>query len=298
MKATMEIRDLRMFMALAEELHFGRAAERLRISQPPLTKHIQQLEEQLGVMLFDRNKRSVRLTPAGAALVQEARRILNQAEVALQVVRRAQQGETGTLRIGFVAAVVYIGIEALFARLHRELAGVETVWEEMGSSEQVEALRKDRIDLGFAQVPMGVGEMAAHLVASVPLAAALPATHRLAGRAKIDVAALADEPFIVIPRESAPGYFDLTAATCLAGGFSPNFRHYAKHLLSVISLVALGRGVALVPRTLGTAAVPGVVLKPLTGAPAHAQYSAIWHPGNPSPVLARAVELLGAGGLR
>jgi len=115
MKATMEIRDLRMFMALAEELHFGRAAERLRISQPPLTKHIQQLEEQLGVMLFDRNKRSVRLTPAGAALVQEARRILNQAEVALQVVRRAQQGETGTLRIGFVAAVVYIGIEALFA---------------------------------------------------------------------------------------------------------------------------------------------------------------------------------------
>ncbi|MNS91472.1 HTH-type transcriptional regulator GltC [compost metagenome] len=160
----------------------------------------------------------------------------------------------------------------------------------------MEALRKDRIDLGFAQVPMGVGEMAAHLVASVPLAAALPATHRLAGRAKIDVAALADEPFIVIPRESAPGYFDLTAATCLAGGFSPNFRHYAKHLLSVISLVALGRGVALVPRTLGTAAVPGVVLKPLTGAPAHAQYSAIWHPENPSPVLARAVALLGAGG--
>ncbi|MGO4307128.1 LysR family transcriptional regulator [Cupriavidus sp. RAF12] len=289
----MEIRELRMFVALAEELHFGRAAERLRISQPPLTKHIQQLEARLGVMLFDRNKRSVRLTPAGAALVQEARRILNQAEVAMQVVRRAEQGETGTLRIGFVAAVVYIGIEKLFARLHRELVGVDTVWEEMGSSEQVEALRNDRIDLGFAQVPMGVGEMSAHQVARVPLAAALPADHPLAGRSRIDPAALADEPFIVIPRESAPGYFDLTAATCLQAGFSPNFRHYAKHLLSVVSLVALGRGVALVPRTLAVAAIPGVVLKPLTGAPAHAQYSAIWHPGNPSPVLARALKLLG-----
>ncbi|TXI89164.1 MULTISPECIES: LysR substrate-binding domain-containing protein [unclassified Cupriavidus] len=290
----MEIRDLRMFLALAEELHFGRAAARLRISQPPLTKHIQQLEERLGVMLFDRNKRSVRLTPAGAALVQEARRILNQAEVAMQVVQRAEQGETGTLRVGFVAAVIYIGIEKLLARLDRALAGVETVWEEMGSSEQVDALRRDRIDLGFAQVPMGVGEMAAHLVAKIPLVAALPASHPLADKARIDLAALAAEPFIVIPRESAPGYFDLTVSTCLQAGFSPNLRHYARHLLSVISLVALGRGIALVPRTLGRAAVPGVVLKPLSGAPANAQYSVIWHPDNPSPVLARALTLLGA----
>ncbi|MDW3684194.1 LysR substrate-binding domain-containing protein [Cupriavidus sp. CuC1] len=291
----MELRDLRMFLALAEELHFGRAAERLRISQPPLTKHIQQLEAQLGVMLFDRNKRSVRLTPAGSALVQEARRILSQAEVAMQVVRRAEHGETGTLRIGFVAAVIYIGIEKLFARLERDLAGVETVWEEMGSSEQVEALRHDRIDLGFAQVQTGAAEMSAHLVARTPLVAALPATHRLAGKRRVDPAELVEEPFIVIPRESAPGYFDLVVSTCLQSGFSPNIRHYARHLLSVVSLVALGRGVSLVPRTLGRAALPGVVLKPLAGAPAQAQaeYSVIWHPDNQSPVLARALGLLG-----
>ncbi|MGO4329072.1 LysR substrate-binding domain-containing protein [Cupriavidus sp. 2TAF22] len=291
----MEMRDLRMFLALAEELHFGRAAERLRISQPPLTKHIQQLEAQLGVMLFDRNKRSVRLTPAGSALVQEARRILSQAEIAMQVVRRAEHGETGTLRIGFVAAVIYIGIEKLFARLERDLAGVETVWEEMGSSEQVEALRHDRIDLGFAQVQAGAGEMATHLVARTPLVAALPATHRLAQRRRIDPAELEDETFIVIPRESAPGYFDLIVSTCLQSGFSPNIRHYVRHLLSVVSLVALGRGVSLVPRTLGRAALPGVVLKPLAGtaAQAQAEYSVIWHPGNQSPVLARALGLLG-----
>ncbi|WP_342050725.1 MULTISPECIES: LysR family transcriptional regulator [unclassified Cupriavidus] len=292
----MEIRDLRMFLTLAEELHFGRAAERLRISQPPLTKHIQQLEAELGVMLFDRNKRSVRLTPSGHALVQEARRIIGQADMAREVVRRAEEGQTGTLRIGFVAALLYIGMEKLIARLERNLAGVETVWEEMGSSEQIEALRHDRIDLGLGQISPGASgavEMRIHPIARTPLVAALPAQHPLAQRKRIDPADLAGEPFIVIPRESAPAYFDLIVATCLRAGFSPNVRHYARHLLSVASLVALGRGVSLVPRTPERAQLPGVVLKPLAGEPAQAEYSVVWHPSNRSPVVERALGALG-----
>jgi DNA-binding transcriptional LysR family regulator len=294
----MEIRELRMFLALAEELHFGRAAERLRISQPPLTKHIQQLEAELGVMLFDRNKRSVRLTPSGSALVQEARRILGQADVAREVVKRAEQGETGTLRIGFVAALLYIGMEKLIARLEKNLSGVETVWEEMGSSEQMDALRHDRIDLGLAQVSNPTSDISMHAIARTPLMAALPVGHRLARRRRIALADLADEPFIVIPRESAPAYFDLIVATCMRAGFSPGVRHYARHLLSVASLVALGRGVSLVPRTAERAQLPGVVLRPLVGETAYAEYSAAWSPSNRSPVLRRALDLFGVPGGR
>lgn len=289
----MEIRELQMFLALAEELHFGRAAARLHISQPPLTKHIQQLEERLGVTLFDRNKRSVRLTPAGSALVIEARRMVNQSEAAVQAVRRAGRGETGRLRVGFVAAVIYMNVERVLQRIDRDLPGVESTWEEMGSSEQIEALRQDRIDLGFAQVPQGKEEMNTHLVASVPLVVALPESHRLARQRRINLHDLEDEPFIVIPRESAPGFFDLIVTTCFSAGFSPNIRHYAKHLLSVVSLVALGRGFALVPATLSKASLPGVVLKPLAGIHAEAQYSVIWNPQNKSPVLARALKVLG-----
>lgn len=289
----MEIRELRMFLALAEELHFGRAAARLRISQPPLTKHIQQLEAELGVMLFDRNKRSVRLTQSGIALVQEARRIVGQAEVAKQVVKRAGQGEGGTLRIGFVAALLYIGMEQLIDALERHMAGVEMVWEEMGSSDQVEALRHDRIDLGLAQISRGADDMAIHPIARTPLMAALSSGHRLARRRRIDLADLQDEPFIVIPRESAPAYFDLIVSTCMRAGFSPNVRHYARHLLSVASLVALGRGVSLVPRTAERAQLPGVVLKPLLGEPVHAEYSVVWSPNNRSPSLARALDVFG-----
>lgn len=289
----MEIRELRMFLALAEQLHFGRAAERLRISQPPLTKHIQQLEAELGVMLFDRNKRSVRLTQAGSALVREARRIVGQADVAKEVVRRAEQGEGGTLRIGFVAALLYIGMEQLIAGLERHMAGVEMVWEEMGSSDQVEALRHDRIDLGLAQISRGANDLAVQPIARTPLMAALPSGHPLARRRRIALGDLEDEPFIVIPRESAPAYFDLIVATCLRAGFSPNVRHYARHLLSVASLVALGRGVSLVPRTAERAQLPGVVLKPLVGEPVHAEYSVIWNPANRSPVLGRALDVFG-----
>lgn len=287
------MRDLQMFLTLAEELHFGRAAERLHISQPPLTKHIQHLEGQLGVSLFDRNKRRVRLTPAGGALVLEARRMVSQAEAAVQAVRRAGQGETGRLRIGFVAAVIYMSIEDMFQRIERDLPGVESSWEEMGSSEQVEALRQDRIDLGFAQVPQGVGGMNLHVVARVPLVVALPDSHRLARQRRIRLGDLEDEPFIVIPRESAPSYFDLIVSTCFNAGFSPNIHHYARHLLSIVSLVALGRGVSLVPATLSKAGLPGVVLKPLADVHAEAQYSVIWNPQNTTPVLARTLKVLG-----
>jgi DNA-binding transcriptional LysR family regulator len=289
----MDPKSLRYFLAVAEDLHFGRAADRLHISQPPLTKHIQQLEARLGVMLFDRNKRNVRLTPAGLTLVQEARRLLAQTEQSMRAVQRSALGDTGRVRIGFVAAVLFMGVEQVFRRIDRELSGIDSVWEEMGSSEQMEALQQDRIDLGFGQISHGLGDMACHRVASVPLVVAVPQSHPLAARRRIPLARLTDDPFIAIPRQSAPSFHDLTVAACVEAGFSPNIRHYAKHLVSIVSLVAMGRGVSLVPRSFARAALPGVVFRPIAGVKAYAEYSVVWNPRNRLPILPRVLGLLG-----
>ncbi len=284
---------MRMFLALAEELHYGRAAARLFISQPPLTKAIQQLEERLGVTLFDRNKRSVKLTVAGTALVQEARRLLAQTELSIRTVQRAERGDAGRLRIGFVAAVLFMDIREVVLGLERDLPGLESVWEEMGSSEQLQALEQDRIDIGFAQVSQGVGDMLSIPVGRVGLVIALEEGHRLARRRHVQLEELADDAFVAIPRHSGPSFHDLTIAACMEAGFSPRIMHYAKHLVSVVSLVAMGRGVSLVPRSFARAGVPGVVFKDIDGLEVEAEYSAVWNPANTLPLLPHVLSLLG-----
>jgi DNA-binding transcriptional LysR family regulator len=289
----MDPKSLRYFLAVAEELHYGRAAQRLHISQPPLTKHIQQLEARLGVTLFDRNKRSVRLTPAGLTLVDEARRLLAQGELSMRAVQRSALGDTGRVRIGFVAAVLFMGVEEVFRRIDREAAGIDSVWEEMSSSQQLEALQQDRIDLGFGQISHGLAGMGFHRVASDPLVVAMPQAHPLAARRRVPLGRLTGDPFILIPRQSAPTFHDLTVTACMQAGFSPNIRHYANHLVSVVSLVAMGRGVSLVPRAFARAALPGVVFRPIDGVKAYAEYSVVWNPRNSLPILPRVLGLLG-----
>lgn len=284
---------MRMFLALAEELHYGRAAARLFISQPPLTKAIQQLEERLGVTLFDRNKRSVRLTVAGTALVQEARRLLAQTELSIRAVQRAERGDAGRLRIGFVAAVLFMDIREVLQKLERDLPGLESVWEEMGSSEQLQALEQDRIDIGFAQVSQGVGDMMSIPVGRVDLVIALEEGHRLARRRRVRLEDLAEDAFVAIPRHSGPSFHDLTISACMDAGFSPRIMHYAKHLVSVVSLVAMGLGVSLVPRSFARAGVPGVVFKNIDGMVVQAEYSAVWNPANTLPLLPHVLGVLG-----
>ncbi|MEN4920863.1 LysR substrate-binding domain-containing protein [Achromobacter spanius] len=289
----MDQKSMRMFLALAEELHYGRAAARLFISQPPLTKAIQQLEERLGVTLFDRNKRSVRLTVAGTALVQEARRLLAQTELSIRAVQRAERGDAGRLRIGFVAAVLFMDIREVLQKLERDLPGLESVWEEMGSSEQLQALEQDRIDIGFAQVSQGVGDMMSFPVGRVDLVIALEEGHRLARRRRVRLEDLAEDAFVAIPRHSGPSFHDLTISACMDAGFSPRIMHYAKHLVSVVSLVAMGLGVSLVPRSFARAGVPGVVFKNIDGMVVQAEYSAVWNPANTLPLLPHVLGVLG-----
>jgi DNA-binding transcriptional LysR family regulator len=288
----LDLKPLRLFLVLAEELHYGRAAQRLHMSQPPLTKHIQQLEARLGVQLFERNKRIVRITPAGRELVREARRLITASEQSLRAVQRAERGEIGRIRVGFVAAVLFMGIEGLIQRIEHDLPGLESAWEEMGSSEQLEALQQDRLDLGFGQISQ-VGEMRSHVVARVPLVVALPTTHRLAATSHVVLSDLVNDAFIAIPRQSAPTFHDLSVSVCMAAGFSPNILHSAKHLVSIVSLVAMGRGVSLVPESFARAAVPGVCFKAIEGSDARAEYSVVWNPASTLPVLPRVLHVLG-----
>ncbi|OZI19839.1 hypothetical protein CAL26_19940 [Bordetella genomosp. 9] len=292
---SMDPRSLRMFLALAEELHYGRAAERLFMSQPPLTKAIQQMEERLGVTLFDRNQRRVRLTIAGTVMVEEARRLLTQTELSIRAVQRAEQGNAGRIRVGFVAAVLFMDIREVILGLERKMPGLETVWEEMGSSEQIHALEQDRIDIGFAQISQGMSRMMSIPVGRVELVVALEAGHPLARRRRVRLADLAEDAFIAIPRQSGPSFHDLTIATCMGAGFSPRIVHYARHLVSVVSLVAMGRGVSLVPRSFARAGVPGVVFKQIDGTAVQAEYSAVWNPANTLPLLPRVLAMLEAG---
>lgn len=285
----MELRELRYFLAVADELHFGRAAARLHISQPPLTQHIKKLEADLGVRLFDRNKRSVRLTAAGAAMLDEARRIVDDLEGMRRIVQRTELGETGLLRAGFMSSAPFAKARQLYTCLARELRGISVTWHGLTTSEQVRALQLHQIDLGFLHLPAECPGLMVHPVADDRLVLAVHASHPLASRKSAPLKAFAGDGFILPPRASAPGLYDLIIATCNAAGFSPAIPHRARDMLAMISLVSIGSGVSVVPRWLTSAGFPDVCFLDITGRVPHVQLALAWNPDNRSPVLRRAL---------
>ncbi len=259
----MEFRHLRCFLVLAEELHFGRAAQRLSMTQPPLSLNIQQLEASVGARLFARNSRGVRLTAAGRAFLPAARALLEQAAQAAREAREVAQGLLGSLQIGFAGTVLYRGLPQIlkgFAAGHPRL---RLVVREMSSSDQLIDLLHDRLDLGFVhttRVPAGFSQI---LVSSQPFVACVPAGHALARRRSVPLAALQGEPFAMISRGVSPDYHDRILGLCADAGFAPETRYELRHWLSVVSLVSQGLGVALVPAALRQAGVPRAVFVPL-----------------------------------
>src|SRR5919201_991872 len=220
----MELRHLRSCVAVAEDLRFGRSAARLHIAQPPLIRQIRDLEREVGTPLFDRVPRGAELTPAGLAFLPEARLTLAQAERARRTAQRAARGEIGRLRVGFVEAAIYSGVlpDVLgFFRMHLPDIGLSLF--EMDSVQQAEAFREGRIDLGILHSPPPDADrwLRVEPVYTDPLIAAVPHTHRLAGRARIALGDLAAEPFVLFPRHIAPGLYDDIIARCRSAGFSP-----------------------------------------------------------------------------
>ncbi|APR76093.1 LysR family transcriptional regulator YnfL [Minicystis rosea] len=279
----MELRHLRYFLAVAEERHFGRAARRLRIAQPPLSRQIQALEAELGFALFDRSRRRVELTPAGAALVAHARRVLETLALGLHEARRAALGQIGRIAVGYPSSVAFSGLPELLRAFRARSPTVEVVLREMSPQDQLDGLREGRLDVGFIRGPLQERELASRLVRHEPLVVALPEGHPLVVHARIDLAMLAREPFVTFPRARGPAFFDFIMRLCDDAGFTPRIVQEAPQL-DMVSLVAAGFGVAILPGSVRGARRPGAVFRPLAGVPP-AELFVAWRPDDTSPVL-------------
>jgi DNA-binding transcriptional LysR family regulator len=293
----LELRHLRYFVAVAEELHFGRAAQRLHIAQPPLSRQIRDLEREIGTALFERGARGVDLTHAGAAFLPEARLVLAQAERAQRTAQRAARGETGRLRVGFVEEATHSGIlpDVLsFFRMHLPSIGLSLL--ELDSSQQAEALRDGRIDLGVLSSPPLDAErwLQTEVVYEEPLVAVVPQTHRLASKPRIPLRELAGESFILRPRSTDPASYDDILARCRAAQFSPTVAQEATGWHTVIGLVSAGVGVAFVPTSLARLRQAGVVYRPVRDLGLSIALSVVWKQGEKSPVRERFVTTLRA----
>ena len=258
-----ELWQLRYFIAVAEQLHFGRAAAALNISQPPLSRAIRALEQQLGVVLLARSRRRVELTPEGAHLLGEARRILEQLERAAGAVHAMASGERGRLRIGFVSLADYGVLPELLKAYKAAQPGVALALREMLSPEQAAALAAGELDFGLLLPPVAGAADLEHLVVQRErFLVALPARHRLArARGRLAVRELAGEAFVMVPREIAPGLYDIVSALASRAGFSLNVAQEAIQMQTVVSLVSSGLGLAIVPGSLANLGRRGVVYR-------------------------------------
>lgn len=269
----MELRHLRYFLAVAEEGHITRAAEKLGIQQPPLSQQIHNLEDELDVQLFRRKPRGVELTDAGRSLLADAQIILAQVERARAKVGRTARGEQGTVVVGFTSSAPFHPFVPGIIRDFRETyPGVTLVLQEQGTGELVDGLRAEEIDAAFIRSPVPDAQgLSVHDVAEEEMFAALPNDHPLASAEDSDealsIATLAAEPFILYRRGTGPGFYDLIIAACHRAGFTPNIAQEAPRILSTLNLVAAGLGVTLVPDSLRALGMHGVAYRSLRTRP-------------------------------
>ncbi|MGC4000925.1 MAG: LysR substrate-binding domain-containing protein [Anaeromyxobacter sp.] len=290
MRMDLELRHLRYFLAVAEELHFRRAAERLRMSQPPLSQQIKQLEAQLGFELFARTRRRVALTAAGRAFAPGARAVLDRLEQAAREARRVAQGESGALAVGFVASATYALVPRLYRIFRQRHPGVELTLVELSTAEQLEALASGRIQVGIGRPPV-TEDVTATLLAEEPILAALPHGHPLARRRTVPLASLAAEPFVFYPRRPRPNWLDVLQAEPRAAGFRPPVAQEVQELSTALTLVAARVGVTLAPASAAALRLAGVVFRPLAAPAPTTRLLALHRPDGPTVLVARLLAV-------
>jgi len=267
----MELRHLRYFVAVAEEQHVTRAAERLGMQQPPLSQQIRILERELDVQLFRRLPRGVALTAAGVAFLAGARAILAQLDHAVATAKRTARGEQGRIAVGFTSSAPFNPFVPRVIRVYREAFPlVALTLEEGGTTELIEGLRNERIDAAFIRTPIADREgLVVQILLEEPMVLALPRGHVLArkkGASKaLSLAAVAGEIFVIYRRPSGPGLHDVIVSACNAAGFSPRIGQEAPRIGSTLNLVAAGLGISLVPESLQLMRMDGVVFRRLAG---------------------------------
>lgn len=282
---------LTCFIAVAEELHFGRAAERLRMTQPPLSRQIQQLEHELGVQLVDRSSRSVTLTPAGVAFLPDARRIVRLAESAELTVRRIPAGDLGTVAIGFTGASAHAVLPQLLGAAQEKLPDVELILREMVSSAQLDAIASGELDLGLVRPASSRPGIDTRPLHREQLVAALPTDHELVGRDRLAIEDFDDQPVVMYSPVDARYFNELLVASFMAVGAAPRYVQYVTQIHTMLALVRSGLGMALVPESATTMRPDGVVFKTLVAIRDRpVQMHAAWRTDNYNPALARLMK--------
>jgi DNA-binding transcriptional LysR family regulator len=263
----MELRHLRYFVAVAEELHFTRAAERLGIKQPPLSFQIRQLEREVGTLLFQRLTRGVQLTEAGALLLEDAQRILDQVQRSKASVQSRARGETGHIHVGFAGATDFQPLVPEIIRSYREsYPGVVLSPEQSNTPQLIAGLKNRAIDVAFVRPPLSDGEgLAVQPLVEEDMRIVLPAVHPRAGSGSMPLSALAQETLILFPRAIGPGLHDTIIASCQRAGFSPALGQDAPQISSIVHLVAAGFGVSIVPQSIEQIRAKGVAYLRLEG---------------------------------
>ncbi|MBI3145611.1 MAG: LysR family transcriptional regulator [Pseudogulbenkiania sp.] len=287
------IRHLWLFLAVAEEQHFGRAAKRLGMSQPPLTEQIQVLEQALKVRLFERSRRGAQHTPVGAAILPAVRKFAEQLERLELAVREAAAGQTGVLTIGAITSAMLDVLPGLIEKLKTDYPMLTVSVKEIDSVEAIPALEAGDIDLAFARLEGDLGGAIRTLpLMEDRLAVALPRNHPLAERTGIRLAELAEESFVMFSRQVSPVHFDSLVSSCRGHGFSPRILHEVRSVSSQIAFVGCGQGIALVPLALGRLAPANVVVRPLLENVNVVTTAVAWSTARNNPLVDAAIEIL------
>ncbi|HMP74060.1 MAG TPA: LysR substrate-binding domain-containing protein [Kiritimatiellia bacterium] len=273
---------MRYVLAVAEELHFGRAARRLHIAQPPLSQQIKALEEELGAALFVRTRRKVELTEAGRLFVEEARATLAQAERARSVIRAAAEGRRGRLAIGYVTSAAQSILPAAIRAYVRDYPETELSLREMKPSEQLIALERREIELGLLRPPVTEPGLSVRVIMNEPLWVAIPRAHPLARRPRIVLADLQSQPLILFPRRHGPGLYDVIHQACHNAGFTPAPVYEPNEMQSLLTHVAAGLGISIIPASASQLHRKDIRYRPLHRNPLSIALAAIWPESTPS----------------
>jgi DNA-binding transcriptional LysR family regulator len=288
----MELRHLKYFLAVAEELHFGRAASRIYIAQPPLSQQIKQLEAEIGVKLFNRTKRTVELTEAGKVFQREAYAVLERLDKGIIKAQQAARGEAGWLSIGFVSSINYEILPNVLREFRRQCPDVEIFLQEMHNPEQTQSLLERRIHIGFARMPAESEDLIRKVVAREPLIVALPASNKLAEKDVLRLSDLKSEPFIVFSQSLPSPLREYILRLCAEAGFQPRIVQQVGEIQTALGLVAAEIGVTLVPASTHNLHREGVVYKNLTEPQPIIEMTMQYRKDENSPVVARFLEVI------
>jgi DNA-binding transcriptional LysR family regulator len=288
----MELRHLRYFAAVAAELNFTRAAQKLRVAQPALSRQIRQLEDELGVKLLERNHHAVRLTEAGKAFWQEAAALLKQSEKAVRVARASNHAQRGQLNVGYIWGLFHSIVPQVLERYRRHSPETALHLFDLSPREQREALHEERLDAGFIGFDADAAGLQKRKIGSCAFVAVLPKDHRAARKAAVPLASLADDFFLGISDQTYPAASRCVTDACERAGFRPKFLQMVERGYTILGLVAGKCGVALVPASLKAMPHPGIVFRPLQD-PLTADLYVAWHARNPPPTLATFLTTIG-----